>query len=103
MFPEEYSQATTAGLTADLTLAEFPGRQFTGKLVRTSEAISTMPLCTLTAEVDVRNPTGAIAFRFSPKRVSTGKVVLHFEMDFGINAPSDCARQLRPSTMPLAR
>ena len=24
--PEEYSQATTAGLTADLTLAEFPGR-----------------------------------------------------------------------------
>jgi RND family efflux transporter MFP subunit len=57
--PEEYSQATTAGLTADLTLAEFPGRQFTGKLVRTSEAIN-YATRTLTAEVDVRNPTGQL-------------------------------------------
>jgi RND family efflux transporter MFP subunit len=57
--PEEYSQATTAGLSADLTLAEFPGRQFTGKLVRTSEAIN-YATRTLTAEVDVRNPTGQL-------------------------------------------
>jgi multidrug efflux pump subunit AcrA (membrane-fusion protein) len=57
--PEEYSQATTTGLTADLTLAEFPGRQFTGKLVRTSEAIN-YATRTLTAEVDVRNPTGQL-------------------------------------------
>jgi RND family efflux transporter MFP subunit len=57
--PEEYSQATTAGLTADLTLAEFPGRNFTGKLVRTSEAIN-YATRTLTAEVDVRNPTGQL-------------------------------------------
>jgi RND family efflux transporter MFP subunit len=57
--PEEYSQATTAGLTAELTLAEFPGRQFTGKLVRTSEAIN-YATRTLTAEVDVRNPTGQL-------------------------------------------
>jgi RND family efflux transporter MFP subunit len=57
--PEEYSQATTAGLTADLTLAEFPGRQFTGKLVRTSEAIN-YATRTLTAEVDVHNPTGQL-------------------------------------------
>lgn len=57
--PEEYSQATTAGLTADLTLAEFPDRQFTGKLVRTSEAIN-YATRTLTAEVDVHNPTGQL-------------------------------------------
>jgi RND family efflux transporter MFP subunit len=57
--PEEYSQATTAGLTADLTLPEFPDRHFTGKLVRTSEAIS-YATRTLTAEVDVHNPTGQL-------------------------------------------
>jgi RND family efflux transporter MFP subunit len=57
--PEEYSQATTAGLTADLTLTEFPGRTFTGKLVRTSEAIN-YATRTLTAEVDVHNPTGQL-------------------------------------------
>jgi len=57
--PEEYSQATTAGLTADLTLAEFPGRVFTGKLVRTAEAIN-YTTRTLLAEVDVKNPTGQL-------------------------------------------
>jgi RND family efflux transporter MFP subunit len=57
--PEEYSQATTVGLTADLTLAEFPGRQFSGKLVRTSEAIN-YATRTLTAEIDVHNPTGQL-------------------------------------------
>ena len=57
--PEEYSQAITAGLTADLSLAEFPGRQFTGKLVRTSEAIN-YATRTLTAEVDLHNPTGQL-------------------------------------------
>ncbi len=57
--PEEYSQATTAGLTADLTLAEFPGRTFTGKLVRTAEAIN-YTTRTLLAEVDVNNPSGQL-------------------------------------------
>jgi RND family efflux transporter MFP subunit len=57
--PEQYSQATTAGITADLKLAEFPGRQFSGKLVRTSEAIN-YATRTLTAEVDVHNPTGQL-------------------------------------------
>jgi RND family efflux transporter MFP subunit len=57
--PEEYSQATTAGLTANLTLPEFPDRQFSGKLVRTSEAIN-YATRTLTAEVDVHNPTGQL-------------------------------------------
>src|SRR3977135_2034530 len=55
--PEQYSKAATPGLTADLTLAEFPGKQFQGKLVRTSNAIN-FATRTLTAEIDVDNPTG---------------------------------------------
>jgi len=57
--PEQYSQAATPGLTADLTLAEFPGRQFQGKLVRTSDSIN-YPTRTLIAEIDVDNPTGEL-------------------------------------------
>ena len=57
--PEEYSQAAVAGLTAELTLAEFPGRRFPGKLVRTANAINNATR-TLQAEVDVDNPTGKL-------------------------------------------
>jgi RND family efflux transporter MFP subunit len=57
--PEQYSKAATPGLTASLTLAEFPGRQFQGKLVRTSDAIN-FSTRTLTAEIDVDNPTGEL-------------------------------------------
>src|ERR1700737_515535 len=57
--PEQYSQAATPGLTAELTLAEFPGRRFQGKLVRTSNAIN-YATRTLLAEVDVDNPTGEL-------------------------------------------
>ena len=57
--PEEYSQQTTPGLTAELTLAEFPGRKFTGKLVRTAESIS-YATRTLLVEVDVNNPSGQL-------------------------------------------
>jgi RND family efflux transporter MFP subunit len=57
--PEQYSQAATPGLTAGLTLAEFPGRQFQGKLVRTSDSID-YTTRTLIAEIDVDNPTGKL-------------------------------------------
>jgi RND family efflux transporter MFP subunit len=57
--PEQYSQATTPGLTAELTLAEFPGRTFHGKLVRTSDSID-YTTRTLIAEIDVNNPTGEL-------------------------------------------
>jgi multidrug efflux pump subunit AcrA (membrane-fusion protein) len=57
--PEYYSLATTSGLPADLTLSEFPGKTFTGKLVRTSEAIN-FETRTLLAEVDVINPAGKL-------------------------------------------
>jgi RND family efflux transporter MFP subunit len=57
--PEEYSQGVKAGMTADLTLAEFPGRKIQGKLVRTADAIN-MTTRTLLIEVDVNNPSGTL-------------------------------------------
>lgn len=58
--PEEYSQAVKPGETAaDITLAEFPGRKFPGKLVRTSDAINGITR-TLLAEVDLDNPGGTL-------------------------------------------
>jgi len=57
--PEEYSQGIKSGMTADLSLAEFPGRKFQGKLVRTAEAIN-QTTRTLLIEVDVDNPTGTL-------------------------------------------
>ena len=57
--PEEYSQGVKNGMTADLSLAEFPGRKFRGKLVRTAEAIN-VTTRTLLIEIDVDNPTGTL-------------------------------------------
>ncbi len=57
--PEEYSQGIKVGMTADLSLAEFPGRTFQGKLVRTADSI-TVTTRTLLIEVDVDNPTGTL-------------------------------------------
>jgi RND family efflux transporter MFP subunit len=57
--PEEYSQGIKPGMTADLSLAEFPGRKFQGQLVRTAEAIS-VTTRTLLVEIDVDNPTGTL-------------------------------------------
>ncbi len=57
--PEEYSQGMKKGMTADLSLAEFPGRRIHGKLVRTADAIN-MTTRTLLIEVDVDNPSGTL-------------------------------------------
>jgi RND family efflux transporter MFP subunit len=57
--PEEYSQGVKTGMTADLSLAEFPGRKFQGKLVRTAESIN-VTTRTLLVEIDVDNPTGTL-------------------------------------------
>jgi RND family efflux transporter MFP subunit len=57
--PEQYSRAAAPGLSADLTLAEFPGRKFQGKLVRTSNAINFTDR-TLLAEIAVDNPSGEL-------------------------------------------
>src|SRR5882762_9790191 len=57
--PEEYSQGIKVGMTADLSLAEFPGRTFQGKLVRTADAIN-VTTRTLLIEIDVANPTSTL-------------------------------------------
>jgi len=57
--PQTYARSATPGNPADLTLAEFPGRHFTGKIVRTAEAIDPTSR-TLLTEVDVDNPNGEL-------------------------------------------
>lgn len=57
--PEEYSRGIRVGMTADLSLAEFPGQKFQGKVVRTADAIN-LTTRTLLTEVDVRNPAGTL-------------------------------------------
>jgi RND family efflux transporter MFP subunit len=57
--PEEYSRGIKAGMTADLSLAEFPDRKFQGKVVRTADDIN-VATRTLLIEIDVDNPTGTL-------------------------------------------
>jgi RND family efflux transporter MFP subunit len=57
--PQQYSIAAKPGLTADLTLAEYPGRRFQGMLVRTANSID-LASRTLLVEVDVKNSTGEL-------------------------------------------
>jgi RND family efflux transporter MFP subunit len=57
--PEEYSQGIKVGMTADLSLAEFPGRKFQGRLVRTADDIN-VTTRTLLIEIDVDNPKGTL-------------------------------------------
>src|SRR6202162_3973314 len=57
--PDEYSRGIKVGMTADLSLAEFPDRKFQGKVVRTADDIN-LTTRTLLIEVDVDNPTGTL-------------------------------------------
>ena len=57
--PQQYSVAAKPGILAELTLAQFPGRKFQGKLVRTANAID-LASRTLLVEVDVDNSTGEL-------------------------------------------
>ncbi len=57
--PQVYSGSTVPGVSATLTLAEMPGRTFTGKIVRTAKAID-LTSRTLLVEVDVPNPKGEL-------------------------------------------
>ncbi len=57
--PQTYSRAATEGKSADLTLAELPGRVFPGKIARTANAIDPATR-TLLTEVDVDNPSGVL-------------------------------------------
>jgi RND family efflux transporter MFP subunit len=57
--PEPYSSAAQTGASATLTLDEFPGESFHGRLVRNANAID-LSSRTLLVEVDVDNPTGRL-------------------------------------------
>ncbi len=57
--PQIYSQAAVPGGTARLTLAEFPGQTFSGKLVRTAKAIDPSSR-TLLVEIDLDNRNGKL-------------------------------------------
>ena len=57
--PQSYSREALPGMSADLTLAEFPGRRFAGKLVRNAQAIDPVAR-TLLAEIAVENPKGEL-------------------------------------------
>lgn len=58
--PQEYSRGVKPGeATADIVLAEFPGRRFPGKLVTTAQAIN-MTTRTLLTEIDLPNPAGTL-------------------------------------------
>jgi RND family efflux transporter MFP subunit len=57
--PEVYQLSAQAGVTATLTLSEFPGREFHGVVVRNAKAIDQASR-TLLVEVDVKNPTGEL-------------------------------------------
>jgi len=57
--PEVYSRLARQGLSAELTLKEFPDRRFAAKLARTSEAIDVASR-TLLTEFDVENASGEL-------------------------------------------
>jgi RND family efflux transporter MFP subunit len=57
--PEVYAPAARVGASALLTLDEYPGENFHGRLVRTSDSIDTSSR-TLLVEVDVDNPEGKL-------------------------------------------
>lgn len=57
--PQMYSRSAIAGVSADVTLTELPGRHFPGKITRNSEAIDATTR-TLLTEVDVDNPSGQL-------------------------------------------
>ncbi len=57
--PQIYAPEAKNGVTATLTLPQYPGRTFHGKLVRSSGAVDPATR-TLLAEVDVDNPSGLL-------------------------------------------
>jgi RND family efflux transporter MFP subunit len=57
--PQVYSPDAKNGVTATLTLPQYPGRKFEGKLVRSSDAVDPTTR-TLLAEIDVDNKGGEL-------------------------------------------
>ena len=57
--PQVSSRSAVPGLAAELVLSEFPGRRFTGRIVRTAEAIDAATR-TLLTEIEVDNSSGEL-------------------------------------------
>jgi len=57
--PQIYAPDAKSGAIATLTLPQYPGRKFQGRLVRTSDAVDPATR-TLLAEVDVNNASGEL-------------------------------------------
>src|SRR6185295_1311248 len=57
--PQAYAREVGPGMTAELTLAEFPGQRFKGVFARSSQSIDAATR-TLLSEVDVDNATGEL-------------------------------------------
>jgi RND family efflux transporter MFP subunit len=57
--PQTYSQAAVAGVSADLTLTEAPGRHYVGKVARNTGMIDPTTRTMLT-EVDIDNTSGQL-------------------------------------------
>ena len=57
--PEVSSRVAVPGVAADLILAEYPGRKFHGKLVRTADSMDSATR-TLLTEIDVDNSSGEL-------------------------------------------
>lgn len=57
--PQIYSRDAKPSATVDLTLSQFPGRKFSGKLVRNANAIDPVTR-TLLVEIDVKNSSGEL-------------------------------------------
>ena len=57
--PQSYARDVNPGMTAELTLAEFPGQRFKGTFARSSQSID-VATRTLLSEVDVDNASGEL-------------------------------------------
>jgi len=57
--PEEYSEQIADGASTSMDLTELPGKKFSGRVTRTSNAIDPASR-TLLVEVDVPNPSGKL-------------------------------------------
>jgi RND family efflux transporter MFP subunit len=57
--PQVYSRSASPGVLAQLTLTEYPGRHFVGKVARNAESIDPA-MRTLLTEVDVNNSSGEL-------------------------------------------
>jgi RND family efflux transporter MFP subunit len=81
--PEQYAAAVRNGGTATLTLDEYPGRVFTGRIARNSSAIDASSR-TLNVEIDVANPRAEI--------LPGAYVFVHFkapDQGMGLTLPSN--------------